>query len=258
MIDLHTHVLPGVDDGAADLIGSLAMAEIAANDGVRVLVATPHVRDDHPAVVPAELAARVADLNASIRRYDLDVEVVPGGEVDLRAALELDDVALRQVTLGQNGRDLLIETPHGPLTSVFEALLDDVRARGLRVTLAHPELNDDLQAEPERLGRLAHSGVLVQITASSLNEPKRSPARALAWRAVQDRWVHAVASDAHAPRWRSPTLGTQLERASRARADLRALLSWAAREGPEAILAGAPVPAMPAAGRRGWPGPWRR
>src|SRR5881398_802918 len=99
------------------------------------MVATPHIREDYPTVVPGELAHRVAELNALARRYDLDVDVVPGGEVSLAAALVLDDADLRDVTLGQNGHDLLVETPHGPLPSDFEDRLDAVRSRGMRVTL---------------------------------------------------------------------------------------------------------------------------
>ncbi|HEX2015272.1 MAG TPA: CpsB/CapC family capsule biosynthesis tyrosine phosphatase, partial [Solirubrobacteraceae bacterium] len=107
MIDLHSHVLPGIDDGPSDLAGSVAMARIAADWGTRQMVATPHVRDDYPAVRPEELAQRVADLNAALGAQRVELEVLVGAEVDLAAALELADEQLRRATLGNNGTDVL-------------------------------------------------------------------------------------------------------------------------------------------------------
>jgi protein-tyrosine phosphatase len=249
MIDLHTHVLPGLDDGPPDLVGSLAMLDIAVADGVRVLVATPHIRDDYPAVVPGELADRVGEVNALGRRYDLDIEVVPGGEVALEAALELDDVDLRHVTLGQNGHDLLVETPHGPLPPDFENRLAAVRSRGVRITLAHPELSPDFQRESERLIALAAQGILLQITASSLSGSRRSRSRALALTLLAERLAHVIASDAHAPRWREPRLRSQLEALRRSRPELDGIIAWATEDAPRAILDATILPSAPANSR---------
>jgi protein-tyrosine phosphatase len=250
MIDLHTHVLPGLDDGPPDPVGSLAMLDIAAADGVRILVATPHIREDYPAVVPGELADRVAEVNCLARRYDLDIEVVPGGEVALEAALLLEDADLRDVTLGQNGHDLLVETPHGPLPANFEGRLAAVRSRGMRITLAHPEINPDFQRDSGRLVALAADGVLLQITASSLGGPWRSRPRALALKLLSERLVHVIASDAHAPRWREPRLRSQLEELRRSRSELDGVIAWATEDAPRAILAAATLTPPPANPRR--------
>jgi protein-tyrosine phosphatase len=250
MIDLHTHVLPGLDDGPPDSVGSLAMLDIAAADGVRILVATPHIREDYPAVVPGELAGRVAELNGLARRYDLDVEVVPGGEVALEAALSLEDADLHHVTLGQNGHDLLVETPHGPLPPDFEDRLAAVRSRGMRITLAHPEISPDFQHDSARLVALAADGILLQITASSLSGPRRSRARSLALKLLSERLAHVIASDAHAPRWREPRLRSQLEDLRRSRSELDAIITWATEDAPRAILAAATLTSPPANPRR--------
>lgn len=238
MIDLHAHVLCAIDDGPPDLVGSIAMAEVAAAEGVRTVVATPHVRDDHPRVVPSEVAARVADLQAALDRYALPVRVLPGGEVAVGAALELPDAELRAVTLGANGTTLLLETPHGPLPPHFEELVDAVAARGFLVVLAHPELNPDLQAEPDRLGELVARGSLVQLTARSLREPRRSRARSLAARALERGWAHALATDCHSAEWRSPRLASQLRDARRAHPGFSDALAWLVTVGPAAILRG--------------------
>ena len=250
MIDLHTHVLPGLDDGPPDLVGSLAMLDIAAADGVRVLVATPHIREDYPAVGPGELAERVGEVNDLARRYDLDIEVVPGGEVALEAALGLDDTDLRHVTLGQNGHDLLVETPHGPLPRDFEDRLAAVRSRGMRITLAHPELSPDFQNGSDRLVALAADGVLLQITASSLSGSRRSRSRALALQLLSQRVAHVIASDAHAPRWREPRLRSQVEELRRSRDELDGFIAWATEDAPRAILAATPLLSPPANPRR--------
>ena len=168
MIDLHTHVLPGIDDGPDDTVGSVAMAEVAAAAGTRTLVATPHVREDFPRVVPAEIQERARELNRRVRDYGIDVFIVPGAEIALVRALGLSDEDLGMVTLGGNGRDLLIETPFDAIPSVFEDLLEQLAGRGFRLTLAHPELSPTFQREPERLGAIVERGVLLQITAASL------------------------------------------------------------------------------------------
>src|SRR4051794_41300500 len=91
VIDLHTHVLPGIDDGPEELAGSVAVAEVAAHGGIRTLVATPHLRADHPRVRPGELRERARALERHLRAQGLPLEIVPGAEVDLDAAGALAD-----------------------------------------------------------------------------------------------------------------------------------------------------------------------
>jgi protein-tyrosine phosphatase len=249
VIDLHSHVLPGVDDGPAELAGSLAMAEVAARSGTRRIVATPHLREDFPDVHPTELASRVAELNRELARAGVELEVLPGAEVDITAALETSDEDLRAATLAGNGTDLLLETPYGILPSIFEDLLASVRGRGFRITLAHPELNPSFQLHPDRLGRLAEDGVLIQITARSLQ--RRSRARALALTAIEWGWGSVLASDAHSADWRPPTLGQYLDKAARRHPGLAERLRWMTEAAPAAILAGGELPEPPPAQRVG-------
>src|SRR4051794_16723043 len=105
MFDLHAHVLPGIDDGPADYAGAVAFAAQAVAEGTRVMAATPHVRPDHPRVVPEELAPRVARLEWALARADVDLDLTVGGEVDLAWGLDADDDKLRAVSYGQQGTD---------------------------------------------------------------------------------------------------------------------------------------------------------
>ena len=245
-VDLHSHVLPGIDDGPATMIDSLAMALVAAGAGTRVLAATPHVRSDHPEVRIEELAGRVADLNGRLAERNVDLSIVGGGEVALTEALERPVEELRLVTLAGNGRDLLVDTPHGPLPSSFETLVLAVAGRGFRVVLAHPEHNPDFQREPERLGALAEAGVLLQVTAGSFTASRKAAWRKLAERLLREGWAHVLASDAHSASWRPPVLGDGIQAAERAVPEAAGELEWMARDVPAAIVAGGELPERPA------------
>jgi protein-tyrosine phosphatase len=244
-VDLHSHVLPGIDDGPPTEADSLAMAAVAARAGTRVLAATPHVRSDWPDVLPHEVAGRVAALNDELRARGIDLEVVPGGEVALIEAIELPLEALRAVTLGGNGRDLLVETPSGPLPGTFEQLLDAVVRRGFRVLLAHPEHNPDLQRDPSRLAGIAAAGIHVQVTAGSFASSRKAPWRRAAIAMLRGGWVHVIASDAHSATWRPPVLIEGLEAAAAAVPEAAGEIEWLARDAPAAILAGTDLPPRP-------------
>lgn len=242
MIDLHAHLLPGIDDGPVDEAGALALAAEAAAAGVGTMVATPHLRHDFPHVRPEELAQRVAALRTRLADAGVALEVVSGGEVDALWAQDASDEVLRSVSYGARGSDLLVETPYGELPLVFEELLFRIRVRGFRILLAHPERNPSFQREPARLARLVEGGVLLQLTADSLTARPRSPTFRLAHALIADGQAHVIASDMHDPRGRA-----SLREALAATDGDRA--RWMVTEAPRAILDGDPLPPAPA-GRR--------
>jgi protein-tyrosine phosphatase len=248
VIDLHTHVLPGLDDGPGTLAGSVALAEVAAHGGTRTMVATPHLRADHPGVRLAELGERAAALTAQLAARGLPLEVVPGAEVDLDGAARLSDAELALATLAGNGRDLLVETPYGPLGADFEPRVLELAGRGFRITLAHPERNPTVQERPDAIGRLVERGVLVQLTARSLGS--RGATGAVARLLLEREWAHVLASDAHAVDWRPPDLGVRLRQAAGALPHATAELEWMVSGAPRAILDGRALGERPARGRR--------
>ncbi|RKQ91787.1 protein-tyrosine phosphatase [Solirubrobacter pauli] len=248
LIDLHAHLLPGLDDGPADDAGSLALAEHVAATGTRTIVATPHLRQDFPDVRVPELPGRVAALQALLRDRGVDLEVLVGGEVDTVWAQHQSDETLRAVSYGGRGTDLLVETPYGELPPVLEELLFRIRTRGFRVLLAHPERNPSFQRDPERLGRIVDGGVLVQVTASSLTAGKRSRSCALAHALIAEGRAHVIAGDLHSVGGRAG-LAEALETTDHPRA------RWMVTDAPAAILAGEPLPPAPSAAapkRRRW------
>ncbi|MDP9346112.1 MAG: tyrosine protein phosphatase, partial [Actinomycetota bacterium] len=199
MVDLHAHVLPGIDDGPPDLDASVELLRAVEADGIDTITATPHVRDDHPDVVPFELAGRVAELQARLNAEGIGVTVVPGGEVDLAWAMSADAAALELVSIGQRGSDLLIETPYGEPPPALDDLLSSLAVRGYRILLAHPERGPAFQRHPERLRALHERGVLLQVTAFALvSPPHPSRSHRLATQLVRDGLATVLASDAHA------------------------------------------------------------
>jgi len=191
MIDLHCHILPGVDDGSLDLADSLAMARQAANDGIERVCATPHIRHDHDVRIE-QIAGRVEDLNRALRDEGLAVKVLQGGEVAETAVEALGEEELGRVALGA-GRWILLEPVPGPLSDTLIARVGHLAERGHRALIAHPErhLSADMY---ERIAALIAEGALVQATADFfLRERFADGMRMLAEQGL----VHVLSSDAH-------------------------------------------------------------
>lgn len=246
MIDLHCHVLPGIDDGPADERETRELLRALRTDGVDMVAATPHFRSDYPLVDPqmtGQWTRRAAEWGEGGRPV-----VVPGGEVSLTWALQASDEDLALASYNQIGKDVLIETPYGPAPANFDEMLLRVTMRGYRVLLAHPERNEAFQNQPQRLARLVARGVLLQVNASSIANPKRSSrSRRLAMALIQEELAHVIATDAHSAGWRPPKL-SEAVRIAEAQAGPRA--RWMTTAAPAAILAGAPLPPAPARGAR--------
>lgn len=231
-IDLHCHLLPGVDDGALDLEDSVAMARRAVREGFDAICATPHIRHDHDVRI-GEIAGRVAALGEEIERREIPLRVLTGGEVAETVIGALTDAELEAVALG-GGRWILLEPRAGPLSETLDAAAARLRECGFRALIAHPErhLGEDLV---ERLERLVAGGALVQATAAFFERPPTAEGMlALAARGL----VHVLGTDAHSSHGgRAVALRGALE----ALAGVERLaphLDWIAHTAPAAIVAG--------------------
>lgn len=255
-VDIHAHVLPGIDDGPSDLAESLAMARAAAECGITTIAATPHLHPGFPDVHVHEIAERCQELREAIDREQIPLRVVSGGEVSLTWALNASDDDLRLASYGQRGTDLLIETPSSSIIGI-ERLLYELHDRGYRITLAHPERTRQLSSQESVLRNLVDQGVLLQVNAGSLLVPtaRRGP-RAFARHLCSEGLVQVIASDGHrASRWRPVTeLADGVEAAVKLVGEDRA--QWHAATAPRAVIEGAELPPAPpaTAERRSW---WR-
>lgn len=244
VIDLHSHVLPGIDDGVRTISESLELLRAACDDGIDRVAATPHVRDDYP-TSPNEMELLHAEVCGAAREAAIPVEVLPGGELDLRMAAALDDETLHRFGLGGNRNLLLLEFPYLGYPPGLPDLVFDLQLRGFRLVLAHPERNAEVQLDPERLRPLVDNGVVVQLTAASLDGRLGGGPRVAARRLLDGRLAHLLASDAHGPDVRS----TGLSAAARAAGD-EALVRWLTHDVPDALLGGRALPDRPESPRR--------
>jgi len=236
MIDLHCHLLPGLDDGPRDLADAIAMGRQAAASGMTAVCATPHIRHDHDVRI-FELPDRLALVSDALRAHGCSVQVLPGGEVAETIVDHLSDDELHAVSLGASGTWILLEPAPGPLSDSLDATVRRLESRGFRSLVAHPErhLSHDLI---DRLMGLVDAGALVQVTAATLAEhPASIGMRMLAEAGV----VHVLGSDAHSARAGRPV---DLTAGLAALAEIPAMrphLGWISGQAPAAIVAGRDV-----------------
>jgi len=242
VIDLHTHVLPGIDDGARSLAESRALALEAAGEGVSVLAATPHVRDDYP-TTPEEMEEAVAALRADFTEQGIPVEVLHGGEVDLSILWAIPPEELRRFTLAQTGRYLLLEFPYRGWPLALSSAVSRLVQLGITPLLAHPERNPEVQDRPDRVRGLVDAGALVQITSDSLDGRLNRASQSAAFHLLDLGLVHVLASDTHGPHITRQGLGA----AARSIGDPE-LARYLTVQVPAAIVAGEPVPERPQVG----------
>jgi protein-tyrosine phosphatase len=239
VIDLHCHILPGIDDGPSVIEGSLMLARAAESAGIATIVATPHVNSEYPNRATT-IAGLVDEVGARFAVDDIKIDVRAGAEIAMTTASELTAEELSELTLG-GGPWLLIESPFTTLATGFDMLLLQLLGQGHRVVLAHPERSPFFHRDPEILGSLARNGVLMSITAGSLAGQFGNRVRRFALRLAGEELVHNVTSDAHDHQRRPPGMRAAIEDC-----ELRPLADWLTRGVPEAVLGGGEIPARPA------------
>lgn len=246
-VDLHTHLLPGVDDGARDRDASLAMARLAEADGIGHIVATPHV--PFCGLRADALEQRLEDLRRFLADNGVHLQVSLGTEISLEPDLLqwLADGVARP--LGAT-RYVLVELPFFGYPPYTEDVIFQLQVHGYRPILAHPERNAELAAAPRRMEPLVERGVLAQITTTSLLGGFGPAARNAATEFLQRGWAHVLASDAHSPAHRPPVLSEGIRAAEKILGDS----AWdLATVNPAAILNGDDVePPRPAKKPRRW------
>lgn len=196
MIDIHSHILPGVDDGAKTEEDSIEMAKVAVEEGVTKIVATPHHKNRHFENYKDEIASNVKVLNALFEENGIPLEVVPGQEVRIYGEV-LEDYRNGEIQSINDTDYVLIEFPYSSVPQFAEQLLYDMQVNGLRPIIVHPERNRELMENHDRLYELVMNGALTQITAASIIGRFGKKIAQFTHQIIEAQLTHFIASDAH-------------------------------------------------------------
>jgi protein-tyrosine phosphatase len=214
MIDVHLHILPGVDDGPATLDDALSLARSLVQEGVQMAVATPHYNDEYPQLPACEIRERVGDLQRELDRNAIPLRLLAGHEALIQPGLTADVQSGRLATLN-GSRYLLLELWNSSWMPETERVIFELRVLGIVPVLAHPERYLAIQQDSNRLKSLIEQGVLAQLTAGSLVGMQGKTARKCAEMLLKRGLIHCIASDAHGPGRRPPAIRQGMQAAER-------------------------------------------
>ena len=206
MLDLHCHILPGVDDGPDEWEEALEMAKFAVEDGITGVVCTPHCV---PGMFENTRVTVMAAFNAfreKLREMNIPLEIYPGMELRLDTDLLPRIKSGELLSINDMGVFALIELPTDAIPSGLEDFLWELQAEEITPIIAHPERNLPLQGHPERLYEIVRTGVMLQLTAASLLGKFGKEAKAFSVKLLKHRMVHVIATDAHSASFRRPIL----------------------------------------------------
>lgn len=212
MIDIHVHILPGVDDGPATMAESLALARELVQGGVRAAIATPHYNDEFPHLRAAEVQQRVSEVQMELALAGIALQLFAGHEVLIKPGL-VEDVRMGRVATLAGSRFLLLELWNSNWLPETERVIFELQMQGITPILAHPERYRAIQKDSGRLANLVQRGVLAQLTVGSLVGAQGRETRACARTLLKRGLIQYLASDAHGPQVRLPHLQQGLQAA---------------------------------------------
>jgi protein-tyrosine phosphatase len=241
-VDIHCHLIPGIDDGADTWPQSLEMARIALADGIGTIIATPHQLGNYSDNSGETIRQRVTELQQRLDDEHLSVRILPGADVRIEPNLVEEIQRGNVLTLADHGKHVLLELPH-EIYFPMEPVLDQLRRAGIRGILSHPERNRALLEQPQLVPALVDYGCLMQITADSLLGQFGSSARRMSEALLHKGCVHFVASDAHGVKARKPRLHAAFQRVT----ELVGVESATrlCHTNPQAVVDGLPVESTP-------------
>lgn len=214
MIDLHCHILPGLDDGPSTLDEAVEMCRIASKDGITTIVATPHFRPGRYEYPYKVFLEALTSLRSAISQANIDLSILPGADVTITPELGAHLSAQPHLTINGGGRYFLAEFPHDGVPPRWDQFLIGIMAKGLIPIITHPERNGWFLSRPGALEPIVLAGGLVQITADSVIGANGEVLRACAATLMERGLAHIIATDAHSSRMRRPILSTAVDAAA--------------------------------------------
>ncbi len=259
MIDLHCHILPGIDDGAPDLDEALRMARVAVADGITVTACTPHIYPGMYENDAAGIRSCIAELREALRREDIPLQLVEGADVHLTPDL-LDGLRRGRIPTLNGTRYFLFEPPHHVAPPRLENVVFDLVAAGFVPIVTHPERLSWIDNHYATFTALVKGGAWMQLTAGAITGRFGGRPKYWAERMLDEGLVHIVATDAHRADKRPPLLAEAQVAVARRLGEAAARQMVAER--PAGVLRNLPpealAPAEPPAAAAARPGFWRR
>jgi protein-tyrosine phosphatase len=205
LVDIHCHLLAGLDDGPKTDEEAVEMCRIAHAEGIRISAATAHQNELWPAVTPDRIRTATKRLEEMVREAGIGLSVVSCAEVMVHPEMESSWQQGNLLSVADRGQYLLVEMPHGLFVDL-RPIIQNFRQAGVRPILAHPERESELLHDAGLIEQFIHAGCLVQVSCRSITEPANSKdARALKdW--FKRGIVHLMGSDGHSPRRRRPQM----------------------------------------------------
>lgn len=214
MIDLHCHMLPGLDDGACNLEISLEMARMAVADGITVVACTPHIRPGLYHNTGAQILAATDRLRNALQESGIDLQLICGADAHMTVRFT-DKLAKREIPTLGGSRYVLVEPPHHVAPIRLEQFFFEILIAGYIPILTHPERLRWIADRYTTIERLSQNGVWIQVTSGSLIGNFGREPRYWAERMLTDGYIHLLATDAHDTRQRAPDLSKGREAAAR-------------------------------------------
>jgi protein-tyrosine phosphatase len=239
MIDIHVHILPGLDDGASDVGESLDMCRMAFADGIKTMVATPHMGGSYRYNRRDEVLRAVGELNARLKETEIGVTVLPGGDVYIDRNLINLVKEHKVVTVNDAMRYVMVELPSQLTPPNLWGWMHEMALAGYTPILTHPERNAGMLRNREVVREWVERGGLVQVTAMSLTGGFGRKIRKYAEELVGMRLVHILASDGHSVAVRPPLLSKAVKAVSSLIGEFEA--RKLVEDHPGAIIAGVDI-----------------
>lgn len=196
MIDIHCHILPGIDDGAKTEADSIEMARQAINSGIKTVIATPHHKNRIYENEKPFIQEDVRRLTELFNEMNLPLEVLSGQEVRVYGEI-VEELKQGKIQTLNNSKYLLLELPSDQVPRYTEQLIFDIQQAGLIPVIAHPERNRELYKDPNGLYDFVRQGALAQLTAGSLTGVFGKEIKRVSLDMLKHNLIHFIASDAH-------------------------------------------------------------
>ena len=197
MIDLHSHILPGIDDGAKHWEEALDMARQAVEDGIEIIAATPHHQNGIYYNDGSKVMELIEEFNKRLSDESIPLMVVPGHETHVYVDFVKDLQSQDLLTLNSNNKYIFLELPFKEVPMITEQLVYDIQLAGYIPIIPHPERNLELRENPLKLYQLVKRGALTQITAASLLGHFGREVHKFTLEIIEHHLAHIIATDAH-------------------------------------------------------------